>query len=76
MQETGVNECFTENEIKMLQNHLKRLPTYGDFRAIEMTLPVRGNIMPCDLQDSGCYGLCLMEDSDLPFKVAGYGHEI
>ena len=75
-QELGVNEYFTGNEIDMLRGYLKRLPSYGDFRSIEMILPVPGDIMPYCLQDCGCYGLCLMEDNDLPFKVGGYGRQI
>ena len=44
-QEAGVNECFTETEIKMLREYLKR-NTHLRLRSIKRTLPVPNNIMP------------------------------
>jgi hypothetical protein len=44
-QEAGVNECFTETEIKMLREYLKRDCDMG-LRSIKRTLPIPNNIMP------------------------------
>lgn len=49
-QELALNECFTENEIKMLRKYLTKTRSRGywrNLRSIRRTLPIPGNMVPC-----------------------------